>query len=243
MQKSIYITLFMILIAGIGINGDCSARNNDTETIEKTFTIDDDSVFRVEVDFVFAEFRIFKNASNRKCRIRIEYNAFLFEASVNYDRHENILSLEVDKGRWFSGGDKDKNDSSEDRCDTKHVKVVLELPERPVTDIDANVKAGDIECNLGGLRITNFYLRSWAGRTKVVFDEPNRTDMETFEVNCSVGETELQRLGNAHFGYASINSGIGTLRLDFLGDTIENARAEIDLDIGETEILVPDDAG
>jgi predicted membrane protein len=53
----------------------------------------------------------------------------------------------------------------------------------------------------------------------------------------------VRRLGNARFEEASINGGIGELKVDFGGELLHEARAEIDLDIGETEIEVPGDVG
>ena len=133
----------------------------------------------------------------------------------------------------FSGSDLSTDVELDDFVGKKAVVTIVISPE----------KAGKVEFQLGGLPITRFGLRCLAGETTVDFKEPNRVAMKMFDVNCSIGEIKLLHLGNARFREADINSGIGELKIDFSGDKIDGAFVKIDLDIGETDIVVPDDTG
>jgi len=65
--------------------------------------------------------------------------------------------------------------------------------------------------------------------------------MSVLKINTKVGETEIIRLGNARFKEAEINGGIGEMRVDFRGKILNEALADVDLDIGEATIYLPDD--
>ena len=217
---------------------------SDTLTVyEDTFDVDTDE-FLVDINVFAGELNVTRSGKSHECRVHVEYNGDKYKALTNYDRHSSTLEVKVRKKDLFAGKDRENCDSSE-CCDNhkNHVKVTIELPENPETDIHAKVKAGEIKFTLGDLHIHNFYLRSWAGETTVNFDTPNKTDLDKFRVHCSIGATRLKNLGNAHFLRANINSGIGELDIDFNGDPCDRAFANIDLDIGETTIQVPESCG
>jgi predicted membrane protein len=110
-------------------------------------------------------------------------------------------------------------------------------------ELSSKIKAGEINFELGDLKLKDFQLRNFAGEVEVDFSKPNPIEMELLDINVKVGETTLRRLGNARFRSAKINGGIGELSIDFAGEGLKSARAEIDLDIGETSIYLPHDLG
>ncbi len=85
-------------------------------------------------------------------------------------------------------------------------------------DLEARIKAGAIEIDLGGLSLVGLDLITWAGEVQVEFSEPNWTEMDFLKINTKVGETEIVRLGNARFKEAEINGGIGKMRVDFAAE-------------------------
>ena len=127
--------------------------------------------------------------------------------------------------------------------DGKKAEAIVSLPTEVAIDFFAKIKAGEIDFELGGLKIVDFTLHNWAGEVQVSFDEPNRAEMEVLEVDAKVGEVTLSKLGNAHFKEAEINGGIGELQVDFTGDKLRRSTARVDLDIGETTVVLPRDLG
>ncbi len=162
--------------------------------------------------------------------LRYSEDAFVYD----FDFNERRRSLEVhfEKESWVDGDDNDLS-----------AEVEILLPPAVLLKIESEVKAGEVELELGDLSITDFSFKAWAGSISIDFKKPNRKRMESFVVNTKVGETTLRRLGNARFQDALINSGIGELIMDFKGEKIEDARVDIDLDIGETEIFIPEEYG
>ena len=95
---------------------------------------------------------------------------------------------------------------------------------------------------MGGLSLREFYLSTWAGEVEVDFDEPNPIEMNYLDVNAKIGETRLLQLGNARFKRADINSDIGEIEVDFTGALLDESKAKVDLDIGESTVILPRDA-
>jgi predicted membrane protein len=65
--------------------------------------------------------------------------------------------------------------------------------------------------------------------------------MDYLEIDAKVGEVDLRSLGNARYKDADINAGIGELTADFHGAMESDSHTRIDLDIGETTVILPAD--
>jgi len=194
--------------------------------IERSFVISQRQV-KVEIRIDGGEFHLSRSETPGACNIDIAYNPDRCDARVSYDEKAGVVRLEVDHETIFH---RDNSDIA---------KVYMELPPEPLTDLDALIKAGEIEFTLGDLSLNNFRLRSTAGEVDVDFNLPNRIPMEKLNLHCSIGETTLRNLGNARFQQAVINSGIGELTVDFRGKRVMPGTARIDLDLGSTSITVP----
>jgi predicted membrane protein len=97
--------------------------------------------------------------------------------------------------------------------------------------------------DFSGLSVQELDVTTWAGEVDIDFASPNKIEMSHLHINTKIGETNIHHLGNARFTEAEIDGGIGEMRLDFAGAMLDGARANIDLDIGETRLYLPDDLG
>lgn len=202
------------------------------EVFEENYKVGDD-LFTVSVDVDGGKVEFIKNDKDNQCHVLLKYPTERCEQEVEFDRGRNRLEIVVDH-EWMSG--KEKNEDN-------HTELMISLPTGCDISLQTDVKAGEITFELGGLKIKNFEMHNWAGEVNIDFDEPNRTVLENFDVDVKIGELDIRRLGNANFEQADINGGIGELSVDFSGEKIRNARADVDLDIGETTITVPEDIG
>ena len=235
--------IFLPLILPVSVPGIC-----ETLEIDETYVVDMGKTFIVDIDIDAAEITVKRNNVSDECHVDIEYNPFKFNPGIEYISRKNRLEVEIDCENLFGKNDCGDHceENGDDDCCCKtgsKIEVVIELPYSPETEIDADIKAGDIEFILGDLAISSFRLRCLAGATDITFDMPNRTVCNNFDVHTSIGETNLNLLGNGRIQYADINSGIGELNIDFNGVEADGVEARIDLDIGETKITVPDDIG
>ncbi|OGC02685.1 hypothetical protein A2V82_09440 [candidate division KSB1 bacterium RBG_16_48_16] len=222
---------FSVLISILLIAGLALAR--ERMNIDETYHITGPRL-TVEIDVDGGQVQVKRSESDTDCHVWLEYNPNKSNADVQFNERTNELKISVDHEKWsiVNKGD-----------DENFVKVVVELPLAPQIDLDADVKAGEMKLQLGGIHLRNFELRNLAGEVNVDFDQPNKSELETLDVNCKVGELTLSRLGNANFSEADINSGIGEVSIDFLGEKIRRAMVHIDLDIGETRIVLPKELG
>jgi hypothetical protein len=207
---------------------------------EKIFKIDNDKLkVNIEVDAGKVEIR--KSANANECRIFYKYDREEIEKEIDYDKKRNLINVIFDQDfPWHV--DSNEDDENHHKHDN-NLKIVISLPETPQIDLQANIKAGEIDFDLGDLRLRSVELHNWAGEVTIDFKEPNLVRMNSFEVYVKVGELKINNLGNANFEVADINSGIGEMRLDFSGEKLKEATADVDLDIGETTIIVPENSG
>ena len=221
-------TLIIFLVIGAS-----SLFARDMVTLDDNFTIRTDQL-RVDINIDGAELEVKKGDSHKDVRVYMRYNALDTEGNIRFNEKRGTMDIMVDTDLWDMDNSGDGNNAP---------KVIVELPDRPEIEIEARIKAGEITFELGELKIADFILKNWAGETKVNFEQPNRMTMRTFDVNCKVGEISLLNLGNARFESGRINAGIGELTLGFHGDALDKCVADIDLDLGETRIILPQESG
>ncbi|MBN1465047.1 hypothetical protein JXA02_04750 [candidate division KSB1 bacterium] len=206
----------------------------DAKTVEKEerFLIKGKSL-SIELDMDGGTLQVRPSHDEQVCFINITYPREKCDVDIRYNDQRGQLDIVVDNDEW-DRKNKDRDDAP---------VVLLELPSGPALSLSAHIKAGETNFELGDLTLVDFELRHWAGETTLDFAEPNRTLLRTFDVNIKVGEVNLMHLGNALFEEADINSGIGELTIDFSGKGLDRSMARIDLDIGETSIILPQEIG
>jgi len=177
--------------------------------------------------------QFYRNDQN-ECRVYVEYQPENCQLDVVHNERNRTLTIDVDHRNWSMF----KNSTSQK---DQYALVKIALPHKPDLDLKVQIKAGEIDMQLGDLHVRNLELKSWAGETRLDFDQPNKTDMETFDVDCKMGEVKLLHLGYAKFSEAEINGSVGEMMIDFTGDKIKRGMARLDLDIGSTTVVVPED--
>ncbi len=209
------------------------AAQAETVTLDKTIQAKGEMTLSFRCDGGKVE--LFRNEEN-ECHVWVEYDQQRCRTEVNYDEDSRTLELFIDHDNWEmtkkSGDDK-----------SRFARVRVGLPAKADLNLDLLIKAGELNMTLGDLHIQSFEVRSYAGESHVDFDKPNRCEMKTFDVDFKVGKVELTNLGNANFSEADINSSVGEMVIDFNGEKIRRAMARIDLEIGETTVIVPEDIG
>lgn len=208
------------------------AQGRYSETAEEEFTAALDRPLEVILQVDAGEVLVEKGSDERSGSVMIRYAPRKFRQKIDFDERTNRLRISFDM----------KGLKSVD-TDEESAEVYVRLPYGVDIVFEAKVKAGEVTMEMGGLRLTDFYLNNWAGEVEVRFDEPNPVVMEMLDVTAKVGESSFVRLGNARFKKANINGGIGELDVDFTGDLVNESRARVDLDIGEASIYLPRDVG
>ena len=178
--------------------------------------------------------RIEKNDDADECYVMLSYDEDQAHCDVTFKDNRDRLQITLDHENWEAIKDNNK---------FRKTSVLIRLPGSRQIDLETKVKAGEIDFELGDLKLLNLDFTCWAGEVVVNFEEPNRIAMENFDVNVKIGDVTLRNLGNTNAENIDINGGIGEMKLDFRGDQLQRMLANIDLDIGETRIIIPEDIG
>ena len=208
------------------------APTSHAKEFHQRYQISPKKKLRVNIDIDAAEVNIRKSPNDYEALVTMYYDEAEYRVESEYDETRGRLDIFFDKKRWV--------DTSDHNLDPE---ATIELPAGAKIDFDAEIKAGEIEIDLGGLTLLSLVLTTLAGEVMVDFSEPNQTEMEYLQINTKFGETEIRRLGNARFKEAEINGGVGEMRIDFRGALLNGAVAKVDLDIGETHLYMPEEVG
>ncbi|MBN2202461.1 hypothetical protein JW777_10935 [bacterium] len=188
----------------------------------------------VEVDVSVGELRIGRNPGSDSLIAELEYKGRDYRSKIDLDAEKGRALIRLKKRDWRHG--------NSNRDDRPPARVTVLLPSGPETVLEARLKAGEADLQLGGLRLRETVISIWAGELDLDFDRPNLIPMDYLEVNPKIGEASLRNLANARSLETDIDAGIGELTADFRGAAEPDSRVRIDHDIGETTVLLPDSA-
>ena len=158
----------------------------------------------------------------------MEYEEKYFQERMKIQKDRRRIKIVLKhRGSIFKSGD-------------KHAVVNIELPSNTDLYIDSRIKAGEVKMDLGAIPIKELSLKNWAGESTVTFYEPNPVVMDFLGINVKVGEAYIEKLGNARALEMDINSGVGSLYVDFNGDGVVDGDSGVDKPEGIVSIeLVP----
>lgn len=227
MRLSLYLTMLCF-----AVDVTASAEETSATTVyEKSFACHGELSLRLDVDA--ADIRLNQNNAD-ECKVFIEYNERYCDVRVNYDKKNHELNVSVDHDNIDIIAEQKSNTS-------EYAVIRIDLPYRSEIDIDAGVKAGKLEMQLGDLQVRNLVLSGWAGEALIDFAKPNRREINRLDIDFKFGSLEILNLGNARFKEADITSVIGELTVDFSGAKMDRSLACIDLEIGRAVVIVPKD--
>jgi hypothetical protein len=227
---------FFIFMIAVGIlYSNHLIAHEKYEIMEKEFQIDSER-FEINIDIGLSKLIVSKGEKGNVCYLYVKYKKDKSDTDIYFDEKKGKLNIYIDNGIFKE----DDHDYNNDNHSSDLAKIVLELPCNPQIDIKAKVKAGEISFLLGDITLNSFELKNWAGEVDIDFDQPNRTVLEYFDLNCKIGELKIRNFGNAHCKEADIDGGIGEMSLDFRGDRTTGTSAVIDLDLGNTSIIIPE---
>lgn len=199
---------------------------------QKSYHIQTDKNLKIILEIDAGKVKINKNLKDGEVNISGKISEKYDDLDIDYNTRYNEISLVLDRNKWLKSAKDDETSILE-----------IKLPCDATIELSTEIKAGEINFELGGLMLYNFELRNFAGEVNVDFSEPNKIKMEFLDVNVKIGNTKLRRLGNARFADATINSGIGELYIDLTGANIQSSKVDIDLDLGSTSVFLPRDLG
>ena len=196
-----------------------------------------DRVGQVVLDLKMGEFVIRPGPADEPIRVEADFDASAFELEEEFTSSDGGWTYEVSFGskRGLLGLIMHGNRHNVDN------RVEIVIPRGHPVDIIAEVGLGELEADLGGLRIRRVDFDFGAGDHFVEFRDPLPYPMETFRAESSVGSVEVRDLGDASPRSVELDHGIGELFLDLKGAWRDDAQVDVDFGIGECRLWLPDD--
>jgi len=227
-MKFVKETVFLL----VALLGPTTGAPQILEHQQLTYKVAKDKPLRVRLDIDAGEIKLHPAEKPLTVKLDFRYTPEKFDLDVDFDEARNRLFVYFDLKKWLKESNRTEG------------KVDIALPTGVPLELRSRIKAGAIEYQMGGLRLRDLYFKVLAGEVSLDFDRPNPEVMEDMEIAVKVGEITLRRLGNAHFREATINGAIGELRVDFTGEIPPqefSSYVDIDLDLGETVLILPGD--
>jgi hypothetical protein len=109
--------------------------------------------------------------------------------------------------------------------------------------LDMTLGAADADVELGGLRLSNFQLKTGASRTVIRFSHPNAVRCEHGMISAGAAEITVLGLGNSRCDDLEFEGGVGKVVLDFRGAWRSSSRMKVTMALGAVTLRLPRNLG
>ena len=119
-------------------------------------------------------------------------------------------------------------------------KVHIYIPPDLPIELNALVKEGGMEADLGGLWLTDVDLRINKGGVMIDVSEPLREPVDNLVIRSRMGGAEIMNLGNASPRVLDVNCAMGGVDLNLDGAWSRDCDARLKVSMGGMNVAVPD---
>lgn len=121
-------------------------------------------------------------------------------------------------------------------------ELTIRVPTNTPVDLKIEMAMGKLDADLTGVPIQHMVVNLATGQARVEFDEANPVAMSSFYTDIAMGELSIEGLGFAGPELVSINTVMGSSRIDFNGDWDHHIETDINVVMGEARIRFPSEA-
>lgn len=137
----------------------------------------------------------------------------------------------------------DDEDDDKDDYSFESGKWYMRFSDAVPLSIDAELGAGRGDFDMTGLDVKDFRMSTGASSTTLIFGEPNKSEIEDFDIKSGVSKFVGEKLNNANFRHMTFEGGVGSYYLDFGGDLRHEADVKIKIGLGAVTIIIPKEIG
>lgn len=179
-------------------------------------------------------FRVEPGPPGGELRVEADYDASRFELDEHYDPEGREYRLRFDaRGGPLAFFRRQRSDDS-------RVRVII--PRGYPVRLRGEVTMGESHLELGGLWLADVDLDLRMGSHRVSFSEPLPVPAASLTLEGSMGEIELENLGNASPRLLTLDHGFGAAYVDLEGAWRNDAEVEIEYGFGECVVRLPETA-
>ncbi len=152
------------------------------------------------------------------------------------------LSRESDGGNSVSLHFNDDDEES-NGAEFESGKWYMRFTDAVPLSIDAELGAGRGDFDMTGLDVKDFTMSAGASSTTLLFGEPNKSEIEEFEIKSGVSKFVGEKLCNANFKRMTFEGGVGSYYLNFDGELHREVDVKIKIGLGAVTIVIPRETG
>jgi hypothetical protein len=177
-----------------------------------------------------------KTENDRKPNVDIDYR---IKGDVGYLE----LAPETEGKNSISFHFNDDDDEDKDHGHMESGKWYIQFTDAVPLSIDAELGAGRGNFDMTGLNVKDFRMSAGASSTSLLFGEPNKSEIEDFEIKSGVSKFVGDKLCNANFQHMTFEGGVGSYYLNFEGDLNHEVDVNIKIGLGAVTIVIPKETG
>ena len=193
----------------------------------------------LRINASMVEFTLRPGPADEPVRITGEFDAAAFELREEYTEDENgewVYEVSFGPKGGFFGAmlSRPSNNSG------NNLEIIV--PRGHPLTLTGEMGMGESRFDLSGLWVQDVDMEFGAGDHFIELREPAPFQMSSFKVNSSMGEMEIRGLGDASPEYVKVKHGMGALFLDLQGAWRQDAEVDVDFQMGECRVWVPENA-
>ena len=188
----------------------------------------------VTLDVGYVEMEIVPEASGEPLRVTGDYDESAFRLEETFEEGADGWEYRLIFGRkhnWMPFFDTHSNRNH----------IVLHIPRDLIFRLEGKAGIGSYRMDLGGLAVRSVELDLGVGEHRIDFSEPLPVPLQTLRLDASIGELELDNVGNGSPAEMWVKRSIGQATVDLRGAWRGDAEIDIRCGIGECLVLLPDD--
>ncbi len=187
----------------------------------------------LELHLAKGRFVIEPGRAGEAVRVEADYDAAHFELDEHYDAAARRYVVRFDsRGGWLG---------LVGNTDGSHNEVHITIPPDLPLLLEGKVAVGQSRIELGGLAVREVDLDLGVGEHSISFERPLPAPMERLDLSGSVGQLQVDGVGNASPLRVRVSSSIGSLGLDLNGSWLRDSEIDVRCGLGDCHVTTPHD--
>ncbi len=200
------------------------------ETANETVEADGAESLVIEIEFDAGELYIIPRDMDDAAKLKVVYDERRFDYDVDFAKKRDVGHLYLESST--------RRSRNIDELDNEWN---LELSTRFPTELTLDIGACEAEIDLGGIPLTELSLDIGAASGLIDFSSPNPDRIHEMEVDIGASSVEIINLGNANVDRFEFSCGAASCELDFRGEFNGETEVRLDVGLGSTKIILPED--
>lgn len=224
------ISLLLILPAKAGAR-------DQYDTLERIIVYEKIDELQVDIEIGIADLTIGQAKENNLLEADIRYNVRRGEPKISFRKSGKVGYLTIESGDKRKDCDEDRDKMSDENWE------LLFTPKVP-TRFDIEIGLVDSEIDLSGLKVIGFEISGGLSDINLVFNEPNKEEIDEMSIEIGLGEFTGRKLANANFHQLKLENGLGEVSLDLSGEwRIPEVELNLEVGLGSARVEIPEAIG